>query len=510
MVQNGSKPLRRHRSSLSVRVTIWLVLTAIIPLLATVIIINEVLTQPKLVDQARTALQTDAQTRVQLIDTYVHERTLDTYTLTQVPSLQSFLALPADYAIMNPADYKNQALHAGYSLLAGITRDKNYTVWTIFNQQGKEVLTYPLAKITPRGQYIVPPEDIQAMKRGKILISDVSFHQDTGKATIDIYTPIITPQPHHYLGFMRATLNLDTVWSVVKGDQGSNGTGSYAFILDQNGVRVADTNSNRLFKGVAPITNNEAQQQIQKEGLYNGTGSVTVVSEPGIAQALTNNAQTMAFQTQPAGANETYQAVRVKMQNVPWNYYALSPISTITATANQELILTIAVAIAVSIVVAIIGLIAGSTLGRPILSSVESLQGSSNAMTTLATRQQDAASEQRWVVDSSQIGLQSVQYYTDATAVAARKLSEEGTDLAQRWAQVSDVEIMQSLERIVNAANYIENAAHFQDTSTQKLSTALKVATQVTEQLVAGTTSASDAAAQMEQVVEQLRYVVGK
>lgn len=49
-----------------------------------------------------------------------------------------------------------------------------------------------------------------------------------------------------------------------------------------------------------------------------------------------------------------------------------------------------------------------------------------------------------------------------------------------------------------------------QETSKQKLATAIRVMTQVNEQLVMGATSATDAATQLEEVVNQLREVVGK
>jgi methyl-accepting chemotaxis protein len=66
------------------------------------------------------------------------------------------------------------------------------------------------------------------------------------------------------------------------------------------------------------------------------------------------------------------------------------------------------------------------------------------------------------------------------------------------------------LGRLVAAAQYIEQATRHQNISNQRLTTALKVATQMTEQLARGATSATDAAAQLELVVKQLRYVVGK
>jgi hypothetical protein len=168
------------------------------------------------------------------------------------------------------------------------------------------------------------------------------------------------------------------------------------------------------------------------------------------------------------------------------------------------------IALTVSLLIAIIGLIVGRGITRPILKSVEHLLNNSQALSSLATSQQDAASEQMWVVDSSQVGLQSIQYYTDATQVAASQVSKVGTELAQCWEQVDASTARQILERIVRAAQYIEDAAQYQSISNQKLSTALKVATQVTEQLVTGTTSATNAAVQLEQVVDQLRNVVGR
>ena len=63
---------------------------------------------------------------------------------------------------------------------------------------------------------------------------------------------------------------------------------------------------------------------------------------------------------------------------------------------------------------------------------------------------------------------------------------------------------------MTRTAQYIENAANFQSTSNQKLATALKVTTQVTEQLATGASSATEAATQLEQVVNDLRDVVGK
>lgn len=510
MEKRGINSPRRRRLSLSLRVTFWLVVTAILPLLIT-LTISEALTRPDLIDKANTQMANDAKTRVQLIDTYFNERILDTETITQVPSVQTFMVLPPQTQKLDPANYMSQLQHAGYSLAAGIFRDKNYTTWALFNPQGKLLLAYPQPKVQPHGQYTIPPEYLKEVATsGKPIISDVYYDVTSQKATVDIYAPVITAQPKAYLGFMRASLSLDYIWSIVKDDLGSNGDGSYAFILDKNGVYVADTDSNQLFKSVAPLST-DVQQTIQQEALYGSDGNIPVVANAAFAKALHNTTQTSLFTTQPNGLKDQYQVAVRTMTNMPWHYFVLSPVNTVTAVANQQLLITGGTAFAVSLLVAIIGLLVGTNLGRPILSSVDSLLKNSESLTRLATKQQDAASEQAWVVDSSQVGLQSVKYYADAIEVAARELNKTGTDIAQRWNQLDDAyEDKQAIKQIVKTAQYIESAAQYQDTSIQKLSTALKVATQVTEQLVAGTTSATEAATQLENVVEQLRDVVGK
>jgi methyl-accepting chemotaxis protein len=216
------------------------------------------------------------------------------------------------------------------------------------------------------------------------------------------------------------------------------------------------------------------------------------------------------FQAQPVHQHEQFQIAVQSAKNVPWTYFVLSPVNTVTAVANNQMISTALIAALILVVVIVGGSIAGRRLTEPIMNSVEYLRNSSQALSSLAVRQQDAASEQMWVVDSSQVGLQSVQYYTEATRYAATQLHTIGNELIQNWHMLNEQAARQRIERIMAAAQYIENATEYQAASTQKLSTALKVATQVTEQLAQGATSATDAANQLEQVVKRLRHVVGK
>jgi hypothetical protein len=459
-------------------------------------------------------MESDAKTRVQLIDTYFSERQLDVDTLTQIPSVQQFIAAPPA-----PKDtfYQELTAHAAYALAAGIFRDKRYTSWQLYDPDGELRLYYPLNKAPElHGKSLVPPEDIETVRSGKKFISPVYYSPQVKKASVYIYSPIyIQPKGQTstnptYLGFVRATLTLDYIWNIVNEDLGNNGKGSYAFILDENGVRIADTDAERLFKAVAPLQL-EVQKQIKRDARYGSTTtSATVLPDDELAQHFRSQASMSTFQSQPTGQQEKFQVVQRTITTLPWKYFVLSPLSTVIAVADQQLQSTLLIAFTTSILIAIIGLLMGRGITYPILASVNHLRENSRSLSTLATRQQDAASEQMWVVDSSQFGLQSVQYYTEAISVAAHELNTTATGLARQWNHADAQQIQQALECIISASRYIENASEYQNASNQKLATALKVATQVTAQIITGATSATHAAFQLEEVVTQLRSLVGK
>lgn len=472
MSQAELAPRRKGRITLAVRVSLLPIITAFL-LTGVTIAIVLYLSRPALIDQANQSMKTDAQTRVQLINAYFSERILDAETLVQVPSLQLYLATPPAQATTD------LYTHSLYALQAGWVRDHRYVVWAIFNTKNQLRQFYPLnAQPQPHGQDLVPPDLANSVLSGKTFISPVYSNPSTQKAFVEIYAPITASAlpiaGHPILGYMRATLNLDYIWDIVNSDKGIKNTGQ-AFILDQNGVYIASGNHSQLF-----------------------TTDKTLANQPD------------TFEFKPAGLSENYQATSVAVSSVPWKYYVISPGSAVTSIADQELLYTLVVASVVLVLILLGSWLLGNFIARPILRSVERLRSSTGSLNTLATKQQSASAEQLWVIDSVQVGLQSVQYYADATRIAAHKLGEIGTELEQSWHQRKVESIKQGLRQMIGAAQYIEKATHYQSNSNQKLATAIKVTSQVNEQLAEGAISATEAASQLEQVVNELRQVVGK
>jgi methyl-accepting chemotaxis protein len=289
-------------------------------------------------------------------------------------------------------------------------------------------------------------------------------------------------------------------------------------IIDGHGVRIAYTNTDStlttlppaLFKAIAPLPT-AFQQRIKDEDLYGSSRTgVSVLPDPSLVAQQQGKQDEGTFQFTPALQKQDYQAYQVRCQVVPWTYIVLRPINTITGAANQQDVYLVVLAAIITVLAAFVGLFVGRGITRPILRSVSSLIKSSEMLKTLAAREQATATEQKWIVESAQAGLKSVQYYAGAGNIAARKLNETGQDLVSHWERLDAFNKQRYLNDILTAASYLEKATTHQERSSKNLSTAIRVTNQVTDQLLSGATSASEAAAQLEEVIRQLRGVVGE
>jgi hypothetical protein len=505
MSQLKNERPRFGRLSLTVRISSLLVLAVVLPLLITVVG-SEVILRPTLLSQASTEMGNDAQSHAQSIDSLLIAHLQDLESLGQYLATQRFLA--------GDARFKQQALS---ELTVGYRLDANYSMWTLFNMQSKALLSSP-AFPQPRGKYMIAPEIMAALNAPhKTYISDIYFDGTTHMAFIDMYTTVASATGK-LLGIERATLNLTDIWTGVNNETNA-AAGSFAMILDGHGVRIAYTNNDttlttfppELFTAAIPLSQ-QLQQRIKNEDLYGNDSRAPVkfLSDPTLASQLQNPNGPATFQFTPALQGEPFQAYRVSLQVVPWSYLVLRPVNTITQAANQQDIYLVLLAGIIMFLAAIVGLVVGRGIARPILQAVSLLTGSSQMLKTLAAREEATAKEQKWIVDSSRKGLESVQYYAEASGIAARKLDVVGKELAQNQGNIDPYHMRHRLGEIVATANYLEKAARHQEKSSQGLSTAIRITTQVTEQLLSGAISAAEAADQMEEVIKRLRQVVGE
>jgi hypothetical protein len=392
-----------------------------------------------------------------------------------------------------------------------VARDKDYMAWSLFDSSSNLMLAYPQQPLTQQETASLPVW-FQALKTGQTgmaMISPVYYNAHIHKAFVDIYSPIIQGgQPGGpFLGFLLVKLNLDYIWSIVQSDKGIGNSGS-SFILDQNGVRIADTFNQHLFTAVALLPS-QLQQQITTENWYETNSGPLVQANTTLADILKSQNPPNHFTLTPYNQTQNYQAAFAKTTTISWTYFVISPSSVVTQVADQQLLTTIAGALILLILAALVGTLASNRISRPIMRSVVLLRENSQALNSLAKKQQSTSEEQSWMIGSSQVGQRSVQYYTDAICISAHRLGEIGIELRRNWQRQDIKAIKRSLQDIISAANYIEKAAHYQTDNSQMLTTAIKVTLQVNEQLTNSSTLTTKAASQLKQVVYDLRKVVG-
>src|SRR5689334_800851 len=284
----------RRKITLTMRISALLILAVVLPLIITVLG-SELVLRPTLLAQASTEQTNDAQFHAQALDSLLIARLQNLGYLGQFFAIQQFLA--------GDDMYRQQALD---ELALGYRLDSNYSAWTLFDPQGNTMLSYPALPM-PRGKYIVPPQIIGRLQGvHKTLISDVYFDSNSHMAYIDIYTSI-TASDGTMLGLGRSTLKLSEMWTAVNNEINA-APGSYAMVLDGNGVRIAYTNRDTtlttlpqgLFQAVAPLSA-ELQQRIKDENLYgNSITPVRVLPDSTLAEQQQSKQESSVFQLTPS------------------------------------------------------------------------------------------------------------------------------------------------------------------------------------------------------------------
>ena len=502
-IQSSRHRWLSRRLSLSFRLSVLLLLAAVVPLVITVTS-GDLLARSRLIDQGTKALQTDAQNKADLINTYIHERTLDALTLANIDTTKQFFA-DVD-AGLPPHDLE----HSYIALGAGAFRDNRYGAWSYVDLKGHVDLSTD-QKLTTPGVVQIPADELQAEQNGRVYLSPVYYDPETRHGIIQIDAPAFSGPNNTgtVMGFVRATLHIDYIWDIVASDAGANGEKSAAFIVDEHGVRIADTNAGRRFTAIAPLAP-DVQTLISSQSRYGTAAPVAIDALPQAAEALKKQSTSSLFQA-AAFSNDstTYQFVGQRLTAVPWTYFVLSPLPTVTAVANTQVEISFIIAGIVAVIAAALGLLIGRSTAKPVLSSVAELRSTTTSLNTLGAQQESTASEQVWMVDACKSGVENISYLAQATMMAAAYMIQAGNTLGQRWGDLSAEEITHAVQVMVKLAQYIEAASNQQQESTERLSTALKVTNQVSDQLAASSEAAGKYANQLERVVEQLQRLVG-
>jgi hypothetical protein len=500
--------------SLPVRLSLLALFAALLPV-AAVVGINTYQARGALIDQGRQAISTDANAKTALIDAYLRERLADGLTIAQVPTVAPFIVC-ATAGPLAPAALKCNDPVQGMEFYRGsmartvgaaAIRDKNYGAVSIFGAHG-QFLTSSDTKLT--SATVVPPSTADVdpvVRQNKQNISPVYYSPQDQHAYVYIYTPVTLANT--VVGFTRGTLRLDYLWGIVGKEDGANGADSYAFMTDNDGIRIASSKQDELFTAVKPLSQT-TQAEITADKRFGSDTTVQQLDLPAVADALSSDQTEQSFQSVANPTSKTeYQFVRIKLATVPWSYFVLSPISTVTQVATDQVKNSLISAGVIAVLAILIGLLIGSRLSRPVQTSVDDLEGAALQLQALAARQEQSAGEQHWVVDACSTGLESVRYLSDAMHQAARRIIDASNWFNDYWNRLTEEQARRTVQHLQELAHYIDEAARRQQLSSERLGKAITVTRQVSDQLVAGAGAANQSAAQLEQVVHDLHRVVG-
>ncbi len=420
----AGRPGRRY--SLSVYISFVLVAIAVIPLLVTVGGIEAFL-RPSLISQIGTDMERDAQTHVQLIDTYLAERLNDIKSLSQSDTIKNVLT-----------NAPNSKQLAADTLFTTQHRDvSDYMSLSILNRTGDTVImAYPTAPAL-HGKYLIQPDILKQIgTSSKVLVSDVFYDSLANNPSVDLYARIVDNDLQS-VGIIRASMSLHRLWQPVDSTPQTEGADSYAFVLDQHGVRIAYTNPDHsgfthpsyLFKAIGPLS--EAfQRRIQDENLYgNATTSVSSVADTVLATQQENARAPLISQFQPSERSQTFESARYSSAVVPWTYYVLKPLNTVTGLVDQQLFGIVLIVAFMILLALVIGIQVSRSITRPIMLSVALLRKNSVTLKLLASEEQVVAVEQSWMVEASQAAQQAVKYYNNAASIAAQQMSILSTQI---------------------------------------------------------------------------------
>ncbi len=508
MVRTASS---RKRVAFSMRISLWLIGVAILPLLLA-LLISEGQARPILVNQAATSMENNAKTQANLIDTYLANKLQIIRSLDNIPLVQQYLQNPQrdDPAnVYGPLGIVQNGISLENYLYPDITRAE------IFTLQGKLLLSFSAHNLQPelRGVSLIPPEYLARVLLGQPFVSDVYYNATTRVSSVDLYNPVYTPSFQGLLGFVRHTLNLDVIWNFVNEARGANGSGSYAFLLDQNNVRIVDPDPHTLFTAIAPPSLH-VQQEIRNQTLYGlSTQEVPVIADQTLQNIESQNHPPTSFQEVPADQHDSFQVVRQPLTMVPWTYFALTPVNVVEAVANQQMLILSLIALLVLIPVAVIGWFVGRRVSFPVSHAVDALKRNSAALNELAQKEEMVASEQIWVIDASKDSLKSMEYYTRASLGAIRRLNNLGRELHIHGYGYKDKDaqpFLQDVELIAHIAMYLGKATDYQDQSNKRIAISIGVTKEVARQLASGARSTKEVADEIDHVVQALRQVVSQ
>ncbi len=290
------------------------------------------------------------------VDQYLADKREDIIAASQLPELANFLA--------NRTDVLNQ--QAALRALRALANRTDYESIAIVDPSGKIVLSSVEADINTDVSF--RPYFIEPMKGTASFISDPSVSVITNRPAIFFSAPI-RDVSNKAIGVVRSRLALSGIWGLVERDKDVAGKGSYGMLLDENGIRLANSlslgrreemqNSPLLYTAVAPVAPEEEKAIVSEKRFGTATATkVQVVAIPEVANALVSPGLKTFETSSDSNAERNFAAI-ASLSSKPWRYVIMSPFSSFFSELNLwQTIYFVSIAVLLAIIIVVAYLVA--------------------------------------------------------------------------------------------------------------------------------------------------------
>ena len=375
---------RRIVFPLRIKLSVTALAISIIPM-AILSVINSQNIQNSIREQSNDSLRIAAELTVDELDGYFSTMLSSLETEASLPSIVSYLKLDS---LSRPGSIEEANLSATLKSLQ--TKETTYTPdYGVINRLGINVYDTDSSKV---GLSELETDYFQqSASTNASFISSVEFVPNSREAYIHFITPIYDTD-RTVLGYLRASVDARILQSKLLTMSGLIGTHSYPILLDQNGLRLADTASpNLLYHFTQPIDSETYYNLYNNRELPSYIPPAEIISEiPEVANnVLKSGAQPFEFftvdlQESLTGISDT--ATYATLESQKWFVVYLQEQSAVVAAQRSLAKTTTLLAILMAAIISIIATIASNLFTRPILDLTDSAVKISAGDLTAETR----------------------------------------------------------------------------------------------------------------------------
>lgn len=316
--------------------------------------------------QSNESLRTATELTISQIDSFFETNLTSLNTEASLPSVISYLQTSP---VIREGSVQEQQLRA--TLLSLKTKEALYSPsYAVINLLGINIYD---TDSTSQGKSELNTDYFQESSAQKsAYVSSIEFIPNSRDSYIYFITPIFD-DTNTVIGYLRLRYDARILQEKLNQTAGIIGTHSYPILLDENGIRLADTaEPNLLYRSIVPLSNETYNELLTANKIPSYIPQGQFVSEiPEVVSSIFNkNAQpydifTVDLQTAQTGIPDSATYARLSTQ--PWYLVYLQEQTTLVASLNSLTKSIVQLAVLIAALVSVLVTIVSNLFTRPIL-----------------------------------------------------------------------------------------------------------------------------------------------